>query len=101
MSAYPELAAQVKAYVRVAERRWDVHLASGVQIKLPEGDVDGAIKELLALDATQGLLSRDIAAVDLRFSERFIVQLTPGAVERRTAQLEAEKKAAKKAGRQI
>jgi cell division protein FtsQ len=101
MSAYPELAAKVKAYVRVAERRWDVHLASGVQIKLPEGDVDGAIKELLTLDATQGLLSRDIAAVDLRFSERFIVQLTPGAVERRTAQLEAEKKAAKKAGRQI
>ena len=101
MSAYPELASQVKAYVRVANRRWDVHLASGVQIKLPEGDVDGAIKELLALDQSQGLLSRDIAAVDLRFAERFIVQLTPGAVERRTAQLEAEKKAAKKAGRQI
>jgi cell division protein FtsQ len=101
MKAYPDFASQVKAYVRIADRRWDLHLANGVQVKLPESNVDGAIKELLALDATQGLLSRDIAAVDLRFDERFIVQLTSGAVERRTAQLEAEKKAAKKAGKRI
>jgi len=100
VSAYPLLAEQVKAYVRVANRRWDVHLANGVQIKLPEGSVDEAIKEVLALNASQALLSRDIAAVDLRFAERVVVQLTPGALERRTAQLEAEKKA-KKAGRQI
>ncbi len=101
MAAYPQLVDRVKAYVRIADRRWDLHLASGVQIKLPETDVDAAIKELLDLDATQGLLSRDIAAVDMRLAERVIVELTPGAVERRTAQLEAEKKAAKRAGRSI
>ncbi|HEV7415497.1 MAG TPA: cell division protein FtsQ/DivIB, partial [Tianweitania sediminis] len=101
LAAYPKLAGEVKAINLVAERRWDLYLANGVRIKLPENDFHGAIKELLALDAEQGLLSRDIAAVDLRFKERFIVQLTPGAMERRVAQLEAEKKAAKKAGKRI
>jgi len=101
LNAHPALASRVKAYVRVADRRWDLHLDNGVQVKLPENNVDGAITELLALDASQDLLSRDIASVDLRLDERFLVQLTSGAVERRTAQLEAEKKAAKKAGKRI
>jgi cell division protein FtsQ len=101
ISAFPSLAGQIKAYNRVADRRWDVYLANGVRIKLPERDLDGAVQELLALDASQGILSRDVLSVDMRFSERLVVQLTPEAVERRTAQMEAEKKAAKKAGRQI
>lgn len=99
MNAYPALANRVRAYVRIADRRWDLHLDNGVQIKLPEDNVDGAVRELLAMDAEQSLLSRDILSVDLRFDERIAVKLTPEAVERRTAQLEAEKKAAKKAGR--
>lgn len=101
LASYPALAAQVKAFNLVADRRWDLYLANGVRIKLPEAGFHAAIQELLALDASQGLLSRDIASVDLRFKERFIVRLTPEAMERRVAELEAEKKAAKKAGKRI
>ena len=33
---YPELAARVKGFIRVAERRWDLRLENGITIRLPE-----------------------------------------------------------------
>lgn len=97
-SGWPELRQRVKAYVRVAGRRWDLHLDNGVVIRLPEEGVDGALTRLARLEAEQQVLERDIAAVDLRLSDRMIVQLTPGAAERRQAAVEARDKALKKAG---
>ncbi|WP_157015825.1 cell division protein FtsQ/DivIB [Mesorhizobium xinjiangense] len=95
----PVLADRVKGYVRVADRRWDLRLANGVTLRLPEKDVGAAIDDLLAVDARQGLLSRDIAAVDLRIEDRFVVQLTPDAVEKREAALKQRLKGA--SGRRI
>jgi cell division protein FtsQ len=83
VKGYPELSARVKGYIRVAERRWDLRLENGITVKLPAHGEDEAITELLAMDRDDGLLSRDIAAVDLRFSDRVVVQLTPEAAERR------------------
>ena len=33
---HPELAARVKGFIRVAERRWDLRLENGITIRLPE-----------------------------------------------------------------
>ena len=99
LSAYPQLASRVRAYVRVGERRWDLRLDNGVTVKLPENGEDEAIASLLAVDRQGSLLSRDIVAVDMRIADRLVVQLTPDAMERRTAELEAQAKARKKAGR--
>jgi cell division protein FtsQ len=88
MKTHPELAARVKGYIRVAERRWDLRLENGVTIKLPESGEDAAITELLAMDAEDGLLSRDIETVDLRFADRVVVQLSPEAAERRAAEMD-------------
>ncbi len=93
---YPELASRVKGFIRIAERRWDLRLENGITIKLPEGDVDQALAEVLKLDREEGLLSRDIASVDLRLDDRLVVGLTPEAVVRRTAALAEQAKAAKK-----
>lgn len=87
VKGYPELAARVKGYIRIAERRWDLRLENGITVKLPEHGEDEAITELLEMDRQDGLLSRDILAVDLRFSDRVVVQLTPDAVVRRAAAL--------------
>ncbi|MDP3898494.1 MAG: cell division protein FtsQ/DivIB, partial [Mesorhizobium sp.] len=89
----PELSSRVNAFIRVAERRWDLRLENGLTIKLPETGEDDAIAEIVSLDREQGLLSRDLAAVDMRFEDRLVVKLTPEAVLRRNAALnERDKK---------
>ncbi|HEX2147544.1 MAG TPA: cell division protein FtsQ/DivIB [Pseudorhizobium sp.] len=98
LAGWPELKSRVRAYVRVAGRRWDLHLDNGMVLKLPERNVHKALAVLSRLDAEQGILGRDIAAVDLRLDDRTTVQLTAGAMERRKAALEARTKALKKAG---
>lgn len=101
VKGYPELAARVKGYVRVAERRWDLRLENGITVKLPEGGEDEAIAELLAMDRDNALLSRDILAVDLRLTDRVVVQLTPEGVERRAAALDESAKARKRLEKKI
>jgi cell division protein FtsQ len=93
---HPELAARVKGFIRVAERRWDLRLENGITIRLPETGEDAAIAEVLKLDREDGLLSRDIATVDLRLEDRLVIRLTPEAMERRTTLLAEQEKAAKK-----
>jgi cell division protein FtsQ len=93
---FPELAARVKGYIRVAERRWDLRLENGITVKLPELNEDKAIAELLRLDRENGILSRDLAAVDMRLDDRLVLQLTPEAALRRTAALVEQAKAAKR-----
>lgn len=82
------LAAQVKAYIRVGERRWDLRLKNGVTVKLPQDGEGTALADLVALDSEYGLLSRDILAVDMRLEDRLAVRLTPEAAERRKEALE-------------
>ncbi|RUW45187.1 cell division protein FtsQ/DivIB [Mesorhizobium sp. M1A.F.Ca.ET.072.01.1.1] len=84
---YPDLAARVKGYIRVGERRWDLKLENGITVKLPEDGEDQAIAELVKLDHDNGLLTRDIAAVDMRLSDRLVVELSPEAATQREAAL--------------
>ena len=96
---WPEIKARVKAYVRVAGRRWDLRLDNGVVVKLPEHNVPRAMDLLATLDAEQGLLERDIAAVDLRLEDRTTIRLTEGALARRNAAVEKRAKELKKAAK--
>jgi cell division protein FtsQ len=92
----PDLARKVKGYIRVAGRRWDLRLDNDITVKLPETGEDAAIAELMRLDRDNSLLSRDIAAVDMRFADRLVVKLTPGAAEARQASLAEQAKKAKR-----
>ena len=96
---WPEIKARVKAYIRVAGRRWDLRLDNGIVVKLPEHNVPRAMDTLATLNAEQGLLERDIAAVDLRLEDRTTVRLTEGALERRNAAVEQRTKDLKKAAK--
>ena len=98
---FPEIASRAKAFVRVAGRRWDIHLDNGIVVKLPEDNIAAALTKLSRLDAEQALLERDIAAVDLRLPDRTTIQLTPAAQERRLAAVEERRKMLKKAGLSI
>jgi cell division protein FtsQ len=95
LDAYPELRDQVRASVLIGERRWNLRLKSGLDIRLPETGIASALVTLAALDRDKKLLSRDIVAIDLRLPDRVTVQLSDGAAAQRAEALKSQKPAKK------
>lgn len=71
---------RLRGLVRVGERRWDLVLDRDQRILLPEQGALGALERVLALDAAQQLLSRDLRIVDMRNPTRPTIRLTEGAM---------------------
>jgi cell division protein FtsQ len=97
LDRYPDVRDQVRAAVLISERRWNLRLRNGLDIRLPETDVEQALASLVALDRDKKLLSRDIVAVDLRLPDRVTVRLSEAAAAARAEALK-DKKPAKKGG---
>jgi cell division protein FtsQ len=97
LDKYPLVRKQLHAAVLVAERRWNIVLANGISVRLPEDDVDGALDRLIQLDRDKKLLSRDITAIDLRLPDRLTVRLSDEAYAARQEALKGQK-TKKKAG---
>ena len=72
---YPDLKEKMLGAIRVGDRRWTLKLKSGVEVMLPDGNVDEALASLTKLEQEHGVLERDIAAVDLRLLDRITVRL--------------------------
>ena len=83
LDRYPEIRGTVRASVFVAERRWNLRLKNGIDVRLPEVEVERALSTLIALDRDHKLLSRDITAVDLRLGNRVTVRLSEAAAQAR------------------
>ena len=92
---YPVVNSQLKAAIFVGERRWNLRLKDGLDIRLPENDVGLALAALVKYDRENKLLSRDITAIDLRLPDRLTVRLSEEAAKAREEQI---KKSSKKAG---
>jgi cell division protein FtsQ len=97
LSAFPELADRIRASVLVAERRWNLRLKNGLDVRLPETGINEALARMVALDKDKKLLSRAIVAIDLRLPDRVTVELTEEAAAARAETLK-DKKTAKKGG---
>lgn len=70
----PELFADVWAIQRISDRRWDVHLRTGMAIKLPEKDAVLAWSKLAIIDRDTAIMKRDLSVIDLRVSGQLIVE---------------------------
>ncbi|MFQ5970948.1 MAG: cell division protein FtsQ/DivIB [Alphaproteobacteria bacterium] len=81
VSAYPVVASATAAAVLVSGRRWNLQLEGGIEARLPEDGVAAALGDLAELLSNQGLLERDVMAVDLRQRDRLIVRMRPDAAE--------------------
>jgi cell division protein FtsQ len=92
LDRYPEIRAAVRASILVAERRWNLRLTTGIDVRLPEADVEQALDRLVILDREKKLLSRDIVAVDLRLPDRVTVRLSDAAAQAREDALKEKKK---------
>jgi cell division protein FtsQ len=89
---HPALRDVVLAAVLVGERRWNLRLKNGIDVQLPEANVAAALEELVALDREKGLISRDIAVIDLRLRDRVTVRLSDAAAQARTEALREKQK---------
>ncbi len=97
LDRYPQVRSATKAAIYVGERRWNLRLKDGLDIRLPENDVGNALALLSKLDKDDRLFSRDIVSVDMRLPDRLTVQLSEDAAKARD-ELFKDKKPKKKAG---
>ena len=74
LASEPEIFADVWAVQLVSERRWDVHMRSGLTIKLPEQDPVMAWSRLAKLERDTAITARDLASIDLRVPGQLIVK---------------------------
>ena len=93
LDRYPAIRDQVRASILVANRRWNLRLKNGIDVRLPDTDVERALETLARLHAEKNLLNRDITAVDLRLPDRLTVRLSDAVAQARE---EALKKATPK-----
>jgi len=89
LGRYPALQARVYAAVRVGDRRWNLRISNGVDVKLPATGLEDAIDRLASMDAKDKLLDRDIVEVDLRRPSLVTVRVSDAVA---TAEAEAQKK---------
>jgi cell division protein FtsQ len=89
LESVPEIRAQTAAAILIAERRWNLRLKNGMDVRLPEADPAAALARLVALDREQKILTRDVAIIDLRLSDRTLVRLSPEAAAERAEVIKA------------
>jgi cell division protein FtsQ len=94
LARYPQVNTVTKAAIFVGERRWNLRLKDGLDIRLPEADAGNALAALSRLDKEDHLFSRDIVAVDMRLPDRLTVQLSDDAAKAREEQFKRTKKKA-------
>ena len=90
LDRYPSIRDQLRAAVLVAERRWNVMLKNGIDVRLPEAGMEQALETLLKLDRDNKILSREIAAIDLRLADRVTVRLSDEAAAARLDALKSK-----------
>jgi len=94
LARYPQVKAVTKAAIFIGERRWNLRLKDGLDIRLPEIDVANALAALSRLDREDHLFSRDIVAIDMRLPDRLTVQLSEDAARAREEQFRKPKRKA-------
>jgi cell division protein FtsQ len=92
LDRYPDIRPLLRASVMVAQRRWNLRLTNGIDVRLPESNVASALDRLVALDRDKKLLSRDITMIDLRLPDRVTVRLSDAAAAARDEVLKANAK---------
>ncbi|MGC2125710.1 MAG: cell division protein FtsQ/DivIB, partial [Xanthobacteraceae bacterium] len=89
---YKDIRPALRASILVADRRWDLRLTNGINVQLPETNIEDALDRLVTLDRDKKLLSRDITVVDLRLPDRVTVRLSDAAAQARDDALRAKMK---------
>jgi cell division protein FtsQ len=98
LDRYPQVRSVTRAAILVGERRWNLRLKDGLDIRLPENDVGKALAMLSKLDKEDHLFAKDIVAIDMRLPDRLTVRLSEDAAKARDDLFNKANAARKKAG---
>ena len=75
---------QVRAFVRVGERRWDLVLDNNLRIMLPQTEFLAAFDRLMLMNQSGALFSNQLSIIDMRLVERPTVRVGAVSVDRLT-----------------
>lgn len=75
LDAAGPISQRVRGLVRMGERRWDMVLDRDQRVMLPSDRPVQALERLLAMHQAEDLLSRDLAAIDMRQEKRPVLRL--------------------------
>lgn len=76
IARFPPVQEATRAGILVAERRWNLRLKNGIDVRLPEEDPALALERLVQLDQSKQIMTRDVTVIDLRVPDRVAVGLT-------------------------
>lgn len=64
----------ISSVIRVGNRRWNVRLSNGIEIKLPEENPQNAWQNILDLHAEKKILDKDIKSIDMRVLGKLFIE---------------------------
>ncbi len=74
LKSHPEIDPLVSSAIRVSDRRWDLRLRNGIEIKLPEENPDRALEYLAEVNKESKILTSSAKSIDLRLEEKMFVK---------------------------
>jgi cell division protein FtsQ len=77
LEGMPAIRERTAELVRIGDRRWDLHLASGAVVALPEDGALEALQQLERLHQQYALLDRPVMRLDMRAPGRVSVRVHP------------------------
>jgi cell division protein FtsQ len=83
LDASAELRPKIVAGVLIGERRWNLKMKSGLEVKLPENDPLSAMATLVSLQRQSRILDRDVLALDMRVEGKIFARLSEEAAAAR------------------
>ncbi len=94
LDAAGDLRSRIAAGVYIGERRWNLRMTSGLDVKLPENDPEGAVAEMVKLQLQSHILDRNVLSLDFRIRDRVFARISEQAAAARAAAEHPAKKAA-------
>jgi len=83
LAASPEMKERVMAFMRVGDRRWDIRLEDGPDVKLPQDNAVATWARFTTQPALHGMLSEPLRTIDLRLPGRIVLRPSPVLPDRR------------------
>ena len=81
LKADPAIMDKIEASTLVSDRRWNLKLKNSVVVKLPEDNLELALRRLITAQEEGNLMDKNIREIDMRDTARIIVRTLPGAVQ--------------------